>query len=261
MAELANRLDLADAFAGKLLNLNRKQAAEFRDLLGVPPNPKKVPKSFWERVKKDQEEEILAALLLIFLTSYDAHSAWGDREPPKDTERRDNLAERWTKKRADVVSRELVAHSADMLNTAGKAWEMKARKGVLIPSDDVDDLTEKIFGPGRAKVVAYTETQQGMVSGGEGGVKHSGFKVTAYWCHSELRPAGHSNAAKQPCVICSRYEGRPETQWGGYRPGQVHPNDDCYPGYVDEDGYMIGTDNLLLIPGNVPGRAPWKFLP
>ena len=261
MAELANRPELIADFQDKLEKLNRKQAAEFRRLLGAPPSADNVPSSFWDRVRRENEDEVAAALLLIFMTSYDAHRTWGDMEPPRDNSRRDTIAEKWTTKRAKTVATELVAHSVDMLDTTGKAWSIKTAKGIEIPKQDIDELITKIFGEGRAKSIAFTETSQGMVNGGEAGVRHAGKKITAYWCHSTFRPRGHSHAARQPCKICTRLEGKPEGQWEGFRPGEAHPNCDCFPGYIDEDGYMIGTDNLGLVPGNVPGRPPWKFLP
>lgn len=260
MAELANRIELAEQFQSRLQRLNRKQAEEFRRLLGDPPRPDKIPMSFWEQVRRENEDELIAALLLIFLASYDSHRIWGDMEPPSSSTPRDKIALQWTSRRASRVTQDLNRHSIDLLSTAGKAWEMKHKAGETIFPSDIDDLVARIFGPSRTEAIAFTETQQAMIEGGEAGVTHARVEVTRYWGHSPLRPTGHSHATKKPCKICTRYEGLPSTQWRGLRPGSCHPNCDCFIVYVDPFDFVIGTDSPGLIPGNTPGKT-WKFRP
>ena len=253
MAEIANRIQMATRFQSRMDRLNRQQAGEFRRLLGTPPDPKRVPQSFWDRVAKEQQDEAAALLLLIFLLSYDTHRyARDDEAPPKENPRRDKAAERWAANRSVTLAKEWKKHSLDIVNEKGQAWEVKSKEGADIVKRDVDELVNRIFGPSRSRAIAYHETQQAMVSGGESGVKHLGLKVTRYWAHGKHRPAGHSHAAKLPCPVCTDLEGKPESQWKGIKP-PAHPHCDCYVVYVDQDGFLVGPGD----PGSAPGVA-WK---
>lgn len=256
MAELANRLELAADFQQRLDALNRKQAEDFRRLLDTPPDPRNVPSSFWERVRKENEQEAVAMLLLIFIASYNGHIGWQDGEVPETDSRRDGLAEKWSKRRAATLAKDINSRSMDLLNLAGKDWEMKRRAGDSIPQSSIDEVVTKIFGSERTEVIAGHETQLAMVEGGDSGVVHSGVKVTTYWAHSRVRPGGHSHAAKKPCPICTPMEGKPESQWGGLSI-PAHPRCDCFKAYEDEDGFLIGTSIPGMIPGDIPGKT-WK---
>lgn len=258
MAMLTNRDALSEDLQGKLMKLNRRQAIEFRELLGEPPEPKKVPESFWVRVAKEQRHEAAAALLFLLLLSYDNHRTWGEMTPPETTERRDKFASKWLERRLAKFERDWISASVDMFDRAGRAWEAKVRKGAIIPREQINELIRKIFGEARARTIALTESQLAMVDGGDAGVTHSGKKVTRYWGHLGSRPAGHCNAPVRPCKICSPREGKPQSEWRGEWPGRCHPNDDCFIVYVDEDDFVIGTDNGNLRPGNAPGKT-WKY--
>lgn len=259
MAELANRLELVSELQGKIERLNKRQAGEFRQLLGKPPDVARVKPSFWDRIRKENEEELAAALLLIFIASYDGHRSWGEMPAPESTEKRDDIAKRWVERRAAAVAKDLGTRSMDILNLAGRDWEVKSRSGDPITQRDADELADKIFGTSRAESIALTETQTAMVGGGDAGIKHSGVEVTVYWGHTSIRPPGHSGASLKPCPICTPREGLPESRWGAYTI-PAHPRCDCFKVYVDADGFVVGTDSPGMIPGDNP-RMRWAFKP
>ena len=259
MAELTNRLDLANQFTNRIAKLTRKQGDEFRSLLGNPPDPKRITSAFWERVRKQNEDEIAAILLLIFMLSYDVHRTWGEMVPPETTEQRDAIAEKWTSKRAGAVAADLNTRSFDILNLAGRDWDVKAAAGEKIHQSQIDDVIDSIFGKGRAERIGFTETQQGMINGGDAGIKHAGVAVTVYWGHTGFRLPGHSGAAIRPCPICTPREGLPESQWGGYTI-PAHIFCDCFKVIVDENDFVVGTGASGARPGNTPNKT-WKFLP
>lgn len=265
MAELVNKERYVTDMAGKLHTLNMRQAEEFRALLGEPPNVKNVPDSAWDRWAKENRDTAAAGLLLLFLISYDNHRFWGDEKPPEDedklakiTERRDKVADRWVERRMGQFEREWRRNSMDMSNLANRDWQMKTRAGGVVPKEDIDELVRKVFGEGRTARIAAYETQVGMVEGSDAGVIHSGRLVTRYWGHSGRRSKGHSNAPFEPCPVCSPLEGTEESSWGGLRPGSCHPNCDCFLVFVDEDDFVIGTNNGNMRPGNSPNKT-WKF--
>lgn len=257
MAELADRLEHAEQLTRKLQKLNQAHARELRKLLGTPPNPANVGKSFWNRVEKEQADELAAALILIFVASYGVHRGWGDDKPASEVDLRNDKAETWVDRRVEKVTGDMRSHSVDILDAAGKAWDIKIRDGDDIPADEIDQVIDRIFGPGRAEAIGLTETQEAMVNGGRAGVKDSGVEVTVYWGHTSFRPAGHSGAGSKPCPICTPMEGLPQSQWGG-KSIPSHPRCDCFEVYVDQDGFVIGTG----VPGAVPGgnsRMSWKY--
>lgn len=260
MADLVHKSEIADSLQGNLELLNRRQADEFRALLGEPPDPRNVPQAFWDRVRHEQQEEILVALLLIFMTSYNSHRTWGQMEPPDTTDRRDRVAQRWSERRAARTASDFVSHSKGMADTARREWVARTRRGEPIPAGDVDGLVDRIFGKSRAETIAGTEIQVGMVEGGDAGVIHSKAEITRYWGHSGRRDKGHSNAAIKPCPVCSPLEGLPESAWGGLRPGSCHPRCDCFIVYVDSSGFVVGTNTGGMRPGNSPNKV-WAYIP
>ncbi|MFG0239844.1 MAG: hypothetical protein ACF8CY_02145, partial [Gimesia chilikensis] len=62
--ELRNREQIEADFYGELQKLSRKHRQELAAHLGDPPNPDRVPASFWERVEKEREQQLAMILLL-----------------------------------------------------------------------------------------------------------------------------------------------------------------------------------------------------
>src|SRR5574343_402387 len=82
--EIPNRTDYDAAFARKLSRLNARQRRELITLLGHPPNIANVPPSFWEKVRKENENELAAALLLLFAESFFFHARAAAVDPGRD---------------------------------------------------------------------------------------------------------------------------------------------------------------------------------
>jgi len=257
MAELTNRIELSEQLARKLQKLNKAHAAEFRKMLGNPPDPKRIKSSFWDRVEKQQKDELAAVLLITFIASYDAHRTWGSVKPPETLDLRNETAEAWVESRASRAVREITTHSVDILDAAGNAWDIKIKDGKPIERDEIDAVVDRIFGPGRAERVGFTEVSEAMVRGGRSGIKHAGVEVTVYWGHSSYRPKGHSGAAVKPCPLCTPMEGLPESMWGG-KSIPLHPRCDCFEIFVDDEGYVVGTARPGVRPGNNPNMT-WKY--
>lgn len=264
MAALTDRDELSAPSRQELEKLAKKHRAEFKRLLGSPPDPRNVPAEFWERVRKENEDALVALLLLIFLASYNSHRTWGDIAKPESDAPRDKIAGQWTSRRAKDVAAGINERSIQMTDTAGKSWSVKTKRGDKIPDSELDDLADSIFGDDRIGSIVHTEGQQAVVEGGDSAVIHTsketGIKVSRYWGHIGARAPGHSNARINPCPVCSPREGMPQSRWGGLWPGQCHPNCDCFVVYVDQDGYVIGTDTPGLRPGNSPGMV-WAYRP
>lgn len=270
MATITDRDSITGDERKRIESLNEKQGAEFRRLLGNPPDPANVPQSFWDDVEKQTEEELAGLLLLLFMTSFNGHADWSDyapkdaedrKNPPEDFTKkveatRDKISKQWTGARAKEVAKGIVKRSKEMADTAERDWKIRIKADKEIPDDEVDALTDRIFGPRRTDAIIQTEGNTAVVEGGDAGVaaasKQVGYTLEAYWAHSGRRPRGHCNAAISPCPICSPFEGLPESQWNGLRPGYCHPHCDCYIVYRTLSGSPVGGGQ----PGFTPGKVP-----
>ncbi len=70
---LPDRDKAIDQLSASIGKLTSRHADELRRLLGSPPDPSKVPPSFWMEAREEMEREIAAALVLLFLAAADVH--------------------------------------------------------------------------------------------------------------------------------------------------------------------------------------------
>ena len=75
MAELKDRDNQEAGFARNFGRLAGRHRRELLSLLGHPPDPDRVPAEFWDKVRRETEEETMAILLLIFIASATQHGA------------------------------------------------------------------------------------------------------------------------------------------------------------------------------------------
>ena len=171
-----------------------KHRAELRRLLGDPPDVSQVPESFWAKVEKDTEEQVLALLLLMYIASASHHG--GNREQAQPA------ALAFATGRARETARGFVATSKRL---AGNATS---------PAD----AAVKVFGPDRIAKMVEHESSRAVTEGAEVGIravedeikrdKGTSVEVVVrrYWSHSGRRPPRHSLAPIKPCPICSPLE-------------------------------------------------------
>ena len=201
-------------------------------------------KEFWDKVRKDIEDEDSAMailLLLMFEESADQHAQHIARVHGKVVSPAliKKAGQSYVKRRLKQIAPGYVKHSKDMVKTAIR--DMRDSGGP--DRFKISDAIKKVFGDRRAKSISDTESNISQNMGGDFAVKRSGIDVIAFWSHARLRPARHSNAPNKPCPICSPMEGKPAQEWGEYYPGMAHPNCDCGISYVDRYGNIIGAPN------------------
>ena len=194
--ELPNRADLEADFAGTLARLSSRHRRELMDLLGQPPDINRVPASFWAKVEKETRDELLAALLLILLSSSTLHGWSGNQT--------DAWATQWSADHAGSVAADYAANSRDMLTVAGQAWgEMKPTRG------DVLDTATSIFGPDRAARMATTETTVAQTQGGEMAIT-----MTVGLSDEDEWKTNPHLSVEGPCRICAPLNGTTRDVWG-----------------------------------------------
>lgn len=272
MAELLNRIARERELEKLIKRMNKERAKELAKYLETAESLADVPKEFWDKVRKDIEDEDSAMailLLLMFEESADQHAQHIARVHGKVVSPAliKKAGQSYVKRRLKQIAPGYVKHSKDMVKTAirdmrdsgqivrhgdekiGTVWTPIGHnldKSVDIDADKADkiqDIIEKVFGDRRAKTVADTESNLSQNHGGDFAVKRSGIDVIAIWSHSRIRPDRHANAAIKACPVCSPMEGKVAQEWGELYPGLCHPNCDCTTSWVDRYGNIIGAPN------------------
>lgn len=227
MAELTNRTKHEASFAGKLGKLSGRHRRELQDLLGFPPDVSKVPESFWLRVQRETEEELIALLLLIFIAAATQHRASASEAQGRAAQFA-SLTARDTAKSYTDTGRE-------MLRTGGQEWAETTRTGGTVTRASVLDRTNTIFGPTRVRGIAMTGTTDAATSGSEAGIEltdgHS--DDDTWWTEADQRV----------CPICQPLHKTKRENWSRLFPSgpPAHPRCRCWIVYAAEKAGALAT--------------------
>ena len=224
MAELAGRDKIESDFARKLSYVQAKHRHELEELMGSPPDIAKVPESFWAKVQKETEEQILAILLLIFLGSYVQHSG-------EESEDSRFLAVAFAGNRAATVAKEYTVNSVQWLVGENQRWQTEFLKTGERPN--VAERLLQIFGPNRAQRIAVTETTAAATAGGEAAVSQGpGLSLDDIWI---------TERDEHVCPICKPLDRQPRSVWSLKFPlgSPAHPVCRCYIQYAHEAGAWL----------------------
>lgn len=225
MADLQNRAKRESEFARKTSSLMGRHRRELSDLLGTPPDARNVPASFWEKVKKESEEEFSAILLLIFLDSYAQHSpsdsgtifrSFGDR-----------LGSQWSEGRAKALASGYADNSREMLDRVSAGWKVDPEN--LPAKSKVSQDLFSVFGPDRAEGIAITEGTNAITAGSESAVGQSGgLSEDDFWITED---------DAKVCPICAPLHETPRPVWRLKFPSgpPAHPRCRCYIRYAKKE--------------------------
>jgi hypothetical protein len=236
--ELPNRSELETAFAKRVARLNQRHKAELRRLLGYPPDPSRVPESFWREVEREQQEELVAMLYLIFLASSLYHG-FGSLSPSAVPRERaahlESASRSYGADRSATVAASYAQTSRNRFDTLGRKIEQAQERGEPLSRADLETSLESIFGAERAEGLAVSETTGAQSMGGESGIAATfGLSPADIWVtHPELTKTG-------PCRICKPLHGLPRSVWGITFPDgpgpSVHPGCACTIHYANRPG-------------------------
>jgi hypothetical protein len=198
----------------------------------VPPDPARVPESFWAKVEQETQSEMVAALALIFAASEQTHGYGGDGAAL--------AAEGWADGRAADFAAGWVEHSQTVLDRHAEDW-LKVpgdsdRARLIASPREIREVTDTMFGGDRIRRAAITETTQAEADGGKAAMEGLGVQTTTIWRHSSSRPPRHSRAPVKPCPICSPLENLTYEEWTQLLPVSgppAHPFCDCFLEFVD----------------------------
>jgi hypothetical protein len=236
--ELANRMEVEAAFARKLQRLSATHRAQLRDIAGWPPDPSRVPDSFWQAVEADVREQSIAVLLLLFLASSDQHSISATGERKRDAVI-DAQGLAYATNRAGEIARGYSDSGREAFNvTARKAAERarqrseQGERNLLTKTEWERDLTI-VWPPSQAARTAASETTDARTAGGESGVRNTvGISAEDLWITED---------DARVCPICSPLHERPRSEWSAKFPRgpKAHENCRCFIQYAYETAGVL----------------------
>ena len=224
--ELPGRLELEAHYQRKLGKLSVRHRKELLQLLGSPPDPLNVPDSFWEKVRREVENENAAILLLLFLASANSHARRAGRDPKSDAAL-SGLLQTQASAYAGDAGRRLGAQytnsSRDSLNRNRDDWQKPGITKAEIATD-----VGTIFGPARTEGIVISETTDAQTAGGESGVLHTtGFSDEDLW---------RTEDDLSVCPICRPLHNKKRSEWQSLFPRgpKAHPRCRCWISYAYE---------------------------
>lgn len=246
--ELPNRPQLEEQIADRLADLSTRQRHELEDLLGTPPRYSNVPQEFWDRVRRENEEELAAILLLLFAMSADYHATLAGDETPRTRQVLAATADRWATQRAREVTKDYIdsaqRYVAEKLpdeptrpaapeetpespepirpdqQTPGQ--ELPPETQPVAPGEpgtSVEDWLQRVmintFGPANDARRALDEVTAAQTAGGEEAVRRTvGLSIRDRWRTNPGRLPGSLKLSRTgPCPICKPMDGVRRLGW------------------------------------------------
>lgn len=221
--ELLNRDRLERQFSTRLGTLSKRHADQLARLLGNPPNVANVPDGFWAQVQREQEDEMQALMLLIFLASADQHATAADVDVTAGlVGRMESQGVAFSRSRANQVANGFIQHSRDMLGNAAQRWRDQIDAGNTITQAEVDADIDSIFGNRRMDGIAVNETTQAQYAGGDNLIRATvGISQKDRW---------FTRSDRHVCSVCSPLHRTLRDVWERDFPQgpPAHPNCRCW---------------------------------
>lgn len=208
--QLEERSKYEAEFARRLARLSREHERELSESLSGNLTGAGLD-SYWARVQKETEEELLAILLIIWMTSSVQHQL--------DVDVAMGLSNKWIKTRAKEVAKSMTATSRKSL---------KSRIDRLGSDQDLSDAANGIWTPARFKATAKTEVTAvnsgAIIAAGDWFGEYDKDRyvdgIEFVW---RLGPCLH-------CQFCPEIAGTEREIWGVLLPGgpPAHPQCCCF---------------------------------
>lgn len=198
--ELITRETLEDDFIKKADRLSSIHRRELAELLGHPPDPRKVPPAFWKKVEKEERDLLLLFMLTIVTDNAVQHGLTGVRA--------ESTARRYSQLRADWAVQKYVSNTQSQL-LAGLR-KLEADRGSLnkAPKYAVQEILKGIFGHSRNEAMISTEVTKASVHGSEAAMRHQGLLSPQDWWL--VRPWRTKSG---PCKRCEALSRKIRSEW------------------------------------------------
>lgn len=218
--ELKNRNRLEQDFAGELAELTQEQRTRLRQYLGTPPDPSRVPESFWQEIRDDTQRRIAAIAYLLFIAAAEEHASYGGTQATSTSfdvdatafalQQAQTMANGYTN-----AARNRFRAFGDRLRLPVTSTPELATATVLTPQQLANEIAD-ILPPESAERIATTVTTSAQTKGGNAGIDAArgdrrntiaGMVLHKFWTnHPELTRTG-------PCPRCESLNGEPEERW------------------------------------------------
>jgi len=194
MAGLQDRDQFERNFARRLGGLSGKHRRELLELLGNPPDFGNVPESFWVKVERENEQEMLAMLLLIFIASATSHGSTGEEA--------NRAGITWATTRAAQMASAWVTGARDIFSRVWNRYISATAAGERFP---VSAEVSTAFAPTRIERDVITSTTDATSQGAEFSVKSRGL--------DDSRDRWITEADARVCPICKPLHGTTRETW------------------------------------------------
>jgi hypothetical protein len=212
LAELRNRAALESDFAKRFGELAGRHRRELDKLLGNPPDAQNVPASFWEKVQRETEEELVAILLLLFIAASSQHGL--------DDDRARSVATGFALGRGAQVAASYAQTSFERTrnNFPGETVTRETRAEGL----------EKVFGKARVEEIAVDNTTAASTAGGEAAIEATVGKTE--------QDTWFTQGDDKVCPTCGPLHRLKRSDWMLKFPSgpPSHPNCRCWIEYARE---------------------------
>jgi hypothetical protein len=216
--ELHDRPYLESKFAARLAKILTRHSRELTRLLGNPPDPANVPAEFWERMRREKEDEDALMLYVVLLISARQHLDLvfaHDRVYSKlASDERLQATLRHLEPDFEALARQRAAQNAAKFEARSKEiLSNAAERGDLETRDGIRETKSKIFGVSRAEREVVTGITGGRAIGGEKAMAMTvGLSPGDLW----MTVYGSGEIDKRVCPTCEALNNSPRQYWSRF---------------------------------------------
>lgn len=210
--EIPGRRQRDKDFAERLRILSADRRAQLRELLGSPPDVRKVPASFWAQLEAEARQEGILAIYLMFLESAEFHA---DEAGGLDAETRlllDGAAMGYATQRGAELGKRFAGGAQDQLERSLRTLEEEIARGEMTKreiADRLDEELDKSLGDSRADNTAQNYNTGAQTAGGERGIEETeGISDEDTWSTNP------EQSRSGPCPNCTALNGKKRPEWG-----------------------------------------------
>lgn len=260
--ELPQRLELERKFSTRLYTLHSRHRDELRRYLDDGLDLAAVPAEFWAKVRRENETELVAILMLLFGLSANYHVALAGHRFRPLKPAVDLMSNYWAGDRGRLVADAMTQTAQKRLTakveklrttleprTATQTRQIISPVGIatvdepptpivapdispeIAVGEELDRIVDEIFSEAHAEFVAMSEATAAQSAGGDEGVRLTvGISVLDRWRTNPGRLPGSLKLSRSgPCPTCLPMDGVRRFGWIDPRgPGPwIHPGCVC----------------------------------
>lgn len=215
MPDVPGRAELEARLARAIAKEQQAELRQLLDLMGDPPDPSKVPASFWDTASENLRAVVQPVLQELYLAQ--AQAVLGTISIGVDWALVNQAAIEWAQKYTFELVKGITARSAETLQTAlGGFFQRPTTLAEL------EAQLAGTFGPVRAETIAVTEITRAAAEGDQGVIDrllkdNPGIQTVDTW---------QTNNDDRVCLICGPRNGKKRgTNWTENPP--AHPRCRC----------------------------------